>query len=176
VSPCPANSLAAYAAFTLLELMAVLVITAILAGAVVLTMSGRLDEARMTDVVARLGDLDRWTRHDARRLRPACLVFDLDRDMAWRDTGERNRILTLPPGYSLAALRDSRGTVRDGEVRIECSSEGRTDSYALAVAGPDHALAWVVFAGLTGQSTQAVNEAEIDTVFASSAVSVTGGP
>lgn len=168
MSPRPAHNSARLTGFTLLELMAVLVIIAILSGAVVLTMAGRLRSARMADVVAKLQDLDRWTRYDARRFaRPANLAFDFERGVACRDAGQRSRIVTLPPGYSLVGLRDSRGMFRGGETQIECSADGRTNSYALAIAGPDHSEAWIVFAGLTGERTLAKDEAEVDAIFAS---------
>jgi hypothetical protein len=155
--------------------MAVLAIVAILAGSVVLTMAGPLGKARTGDAVAKLRELDRWTRYDARHFaRPARLVFDLDNGMACRDSGERSRIVTLPPGYVLVAMRDGQGTTRSGETHVECSDAGRTTSYALAVAGPDHVQTWVIFAGLTGQSTLARDESEVDAFFSSLTRSLAG--
>ena len=54
--------------------------------------------------------------------------------------------------FSLAAVRDSKGLTQSGEIRMECSAEGRSGSYAVLVTGPEDARMWVLFAGLTGDA------------------------
>ena len=57
--------------------------------------------------------------------------------------------------------------IRGGETHVACTADGRTRSYALAISGPDHTEAWIVFAGLSGQSIWARDEAAVDACFAS---------
>lgn len=176
------------AAFTLIEMMAVIVLIALLAGAVAWSMTGELRRSTREDVIGELRQYDQMARLTGKRLgRPCSLVFDLDQQRVRRvvdpasTAAETAAVYALPEGVAvdrlvvadLAEARgrgDDRGTAvqrhNTGEVSIDFGTAGRGASYAVRLADTD-SRRWLVFSGMTGQMMRVEDDQTIDNLFAS---------
>jgi prepilin-type N-terminal cleavage/methylation domain-containing protein len=182
-------------AFTLIEVMAVVLLLGLLATAVVLSMADEVQLARRTDVIDRLSHEDRLARLAARRTGSASVLrFDLDRQRLWRvDYVANEERLThswsLPDAYRIeqvlrpgAGSADAVGRIQaaaettSGIVDVTFSTDGYSETYALRLVhktGSERRTAglqdvetiWLVFAGLTGQWTLIQNEDEVNNLF-----------
>jgi len=156
--------------FTLIEILAVLLLLGILSAVVVVSLSGTRRRAQSEDVAQELAFFDRLTRQDARRsMRPSMVIFDLDRQEIQRVDAQtqepRGQVLRLAGGSGSGALRIEQilwgaQHVSAGQVSLPYSDQGISPSYALLLSGPSTAgggaagggQMWVCFAGMTGQS------------------------
>jgi hypothetical protein len=145
----------------------VLIILALIAGVVIVSIKGRDARMRMVDVGGELRQFESETREHARTFRkPTQLVFDLRNGSVTRlgAAGQRPRStpLELPRGFRFQEVRLANRNVREGEVAVPCSSLGMTPTYAALVSGPQDQKQWFVFGGLTGEVIQPANGAAVD--------------
>lgn len=181
-------------AFTLIEVMAVVLLLGLLAGATVWLMADDARRASRAEAMARLAHADRTARLAARRLgRPCVLRCDLAAQRLRRVVGGAkdeeavSHAVELPAGYRIARITlpsapgrspRARGVetghdVETGTVDIAYSTAGRSPSYAVRLdfegdrsRRPDEdAGRWMVVAGLTGQVMVVQNEKEVDNLF-----------
>lgn len=148
--------------FTMVELMAVVLILGILAASVALRIHGPLRNARMRDVADAVARFDQATRLAARRQgRPMRIVMDLgDRSLQRAQAdGRASGALPLRLGgeYRPQALLIDGQFVGTGRHYVLCSAMGLTPSYALLLDGAGRRR-WVVVAGLTGQIFEVESE------------------
>ncbi len=157
--------------FTLLEVLAVIVILAFLAAAVSVTASGFSGSAKMEDALDRLVFIDHLTRqHAARFDQPSEVVLDLRQGTMTRQNSEGQKIRhshrrALPQGYHIKRVKVPGGEVSSGKVSIPYSPMGHTPTYAVHVAGRDGRQRWVLFAGITGQSILLDDEKNLADLF-----------
>ena len=173
-------------AFTLLEVMAVVTLMGLLAGATAWSLAQDARKSSRAKVVADIAHADRMARLAAGQGGQACrLRFDLDHQRLCRLTGpddeaQQAHAMTLPKGCRIdrvvTAGPDLAGDT-SGATTIAFSSAGRSDSYAVRVVFEDGATGkdatdglgesvWIVFAGLTGQTTLVSDEDQLDKLFA----------
>lgn len=173
--------------FTLVEVAAVAVLMALLAGGVAMTFAGPVRRMRAGDAVDRMRSFDATARLAARRSgRPAEWVLDLRAGTLERREGraaggtsdppEAVYPASLPGGFRIDRVRAiasageaGRGgpaDVSSGLATLTCSPDGLTRTYAVRLVGPGLDR-WLVFAGLTGQLTQVDDEAAVDAIFES---------
>ncbi|WP_428940622.1 pilus assembly FimT family protein [Fontivita pretiosa] len=162
-------------AFTLLELLAVILIGGLLAAAVVLRLGPQLAQARLAGVLQQLEDADRLARASAAESGEPCeMVFDLTEGRVWRrEQGRVGKLasLRLPRGFAIAQMRTARSSHHGGEVAVQIRPDGRSDSYALCVgrAGEEgrreRQSSWLVFAGLSGQVKRLSDERDVRDIF-----------
>jgi type II secretory pathway pseudopilin PulG len=156
-------------AFTIIELMVVVVLMALLATAAVLAFGRPLAAARWDDAVMQLRTCDASARTVAQRFaRDVRIVIDLDertlrrregRDVVWR--------VPLPPRFRVEQVRLSDGTqTSSGVVEIPISTLGISQTYAVRLIGPEPGQdRWLNFAGMTGQVTLADDESTVESIF-----------
>jgi len=151
--------------FTLVEVIAVVALLALLAGATALSLTGDADLAKHSDILDRLRHADRMARLAAQRTgRPQLLRINLDKQRIQRMQDTRggqdtaNHPYALPAGYRIAAVvmpdtPDAPGYARTNAdvdevdtsiAEIAFSTEGRSVSYAVRIvstreAAPDEA-------------------------------------
>lgn len=165
----PANRLG----FTLVEVMAVAVVMALLAGAAALTFTGPLRRATAREAVDRIASFDESCRRYATRFdRDAEMVFSLaDGTMALRLVGAARggpQPARLPSGVRFNRVRVAGERGRNaafGEVSVPCSSLGTGVTYAVELTGPGFDR-WLVVAGLGGGVTEVSDEREVDRILA----------
>ncbi|QOV90977.1 pilus assembly FimT family protein [Humisphaera borealis] len=159
--------------FTLIEVAAVALLMAILAGAVAWSFSGPVASVRTADVLDRIKTFDGTARLAARNTgRPVTMQFDPYEGSMTRfdDRGQGEPFLAyrgvLPSGYRIERVRlpDSPATAGEGRTTVPCSIDGRTPTYAVCLSGggKEH---WLLFAGLTGQVTEVNDESAVDAIF-----------
>jgi len=160
------------AGFTLIEVAAVALLLALLAGAVAWSFSGPIAAVRAGDALDRVRTFDAVARHAARQSgRGVTLVLDpadgsmVRQDMTAGEPREAYRA-ALPGGFKLDRVRTAEDASRSlgGRTVIPCSADGRTQTYAVHIVGGGRDR-WLVFAGLTGQPTEVAHEAEVDQIF-----------
>ena len=158
--------------FTLLELVAVLVIVGLMAGAVALTATGFFSSARMDDALGRLIFVDHVAREHATRFnRQGYVEFDLRTGTVARlegfdDSPSRGHRHRLPNGYRIEQVMMPYETKTSGMIRVACSSAGQTPTYAVQVAGPGGREQWLLVAGATGQILKLDDEQNFKDLFA----------
>jgi prepilin-type N-terminal cleavage/methylation domain-containing protein len=144
--------------FTLIELVAVLVILGLVAASVTLRLQGPLARATMSDLTGEVQAFDARSRHLARTQdRPVRIEVDLAAGEVRRTDPETREALgstlTVPPGYTVTRVLTAGEDAGAGQATIHVSRQGRSASYALCLTDAEGRRAWIVTAGLSGEST-----------------------
>jgi len=151
--------------FTLIEMMAVVIIMALLATAAALSFARPMRVARGRDAVDQVRSLDASARQFARRFgRPIEIVFDLSNGtLARRERDEIAFQTSLSHGCRIDEVRASGQSFSLGEASIECAGSGMSRTYAVHLVGPELDQ-WLVFAGLSGQVTQVNDVSQVEDI------------
>jgi prepilin-type N-terminal cleavage/methylation domain-containing protein len=161
-------------AFTLIEIMVVVVLMGLLAGAAALTLTGQVAERTRDDIVGQLSRQDHMARLAARRLGETKLQYDLESQRIWRVTTmrdggfDRSHAMRLPRNHAVdrILIADHESTNSEdhetGQVEIVYSPGGHSLSYALRMhSQKEESRVWLFFAGLTGQVTVMEDEGKV---------------
>ncbi|MCX5647503.1 MAG: prepilin-type N-terminal cleavage/methylation domain-containing protein [Planctomycetota bacterium] len=166
-------------AFTLTELAVVLLVLALLAGAVALRLESPLRRARLEDLAQTIVAFDHLSRVYARQHdRSVRIEVDLAQgrlrrtDTRGQDLGTA---LELPDGYRVARLMVRGQDYSIGCVAIHCSRLGLTPTYGLLLEGPAGRRQWVLVAGLTGESLEPETLDEVRAVLAATGTGLHAG-
>lgn len=171
--------------FTLIEMIAVVLLLGLLVGSVAYAMTGELRRGTREEAVDVIRYMDHTTRLTARRFgRPCAVRFDLAEDRMRRilDPADRSRqtlsTRRLPRPFGIDRLVvaevDDRRRGKPISTRVRSREHGRADvkvgvggrgpTYAVRLAGNEQHQ-WLVFAGLTGQMIRAQDEQAVDNLF-----------
>jgi len=170
-------------AFTLIEVMAVVALLGLIAGATAWSLADDAQRYALQDVVDRLSHADRMTRMASRRLGEPCrLRFDLDTQQVRRigKNEHASHTLNIPAGFRIdrivtphivddvgRATRSGISKRETGRIDIAFSTGGHSISYAVRVIGEaDNQGTWLVVSGLSGQLTLDHEQDEIENLFA----------
>jgi len=179
--------------FTLIEIMLVVILLGILAGATVLSLTEQVRHSKASDAVSRIEHADATARLAARRTGPCVLRFDLDAQSLrriddWNGKQRPAHAVNVPEGYRIERIAAAPGALAtdasqpdgdgiqytSGVVDIACGGNGRSGTYAVRINVQDGGEEfWLVVSGLTGQVTRTDDDATIDNLFAMLA---RGGP
>ncbi len=171
-------------AFTLIEVMAVVVLVGLLAGAAALSLAGQARYRTTQDVIDTLQSVDRNARFAAMRLGGTTRIrYDLSNQQVYNETTDdtgsstRSPAVAFPVEYRIdrvlvsdvsatsGASRSTTGRALDyGTIDIELSPAGRSTTYAVRLSHEENKH-WLIFAGLTGQVTQTDDEKEVNNLF-----------
>src|SRR2546423_437223 len=116
--------------FTLIEMMAVVIIMALLATAAALSFARPMRVARARDAVDQIQSLDASARQFARRFgKPVEIVFDLSNGtLARRDRDTIAFQSSLPRGCRIDEVRVAGQSFSLGEASIQCAASGMSRS------------------------------------------------
>lgn len=162
------------AAFTLIELLAALLLAALLAGGISFSLRATLRDAHAQDAAGRLTAFDALARENARRLnRPSELRIDPRSGRIMRrerssDAGDSvaEAVWDVPAGVSIEQVATVDGRTFGGEaVAVACSARGQTASYAVLLRGPGARRRWVLFAGLSGDARILLDDRDVQDTF-----------
>lgn len=156
--------------FTLIEMMAVLLLLSLLAGAAVVGFAAPLRAARARQAVEQVGASDASARQAARRSgRDVELIIDLsEQQLIRRESREDTRgtlRTSLPAGFRIDQIRTGERVVSAGTISIRCSPQGLSRTYALRLVGPEFDQ-WLLVAGLSGQMKALNDESLVASIFA----------
>ena len=156
-------------AFTLLELLLVLVLLGLMAGAATLKLVPLVQTGALEATLKRLEELDRLARHRARSARAASrLVFDFDGGGA-RQVDAAGNASGAPVRLGRCRLEEVRthdGRWRSGTCAVNVSPLGLTQTYALRIRGGEGSTRWLLFAGLGGECEVIDDDSKVERVFA----------
>jgi prepilin-type N-terminal cleavage/methylation domain-containing protein len=152
-------------AFTLVELMAAVLILALLSTAAALSFSHPLAAARLADACRELQRFDASARELGRATgKPVRMMLSLSDDVLIRRQGggsaDAARV-PMPAGVHLAELRIGGESFTAGEVEVDASPVGWTRTYAVRLVGHSGER-WMLFAGVSGQATRVSDVRELD--------------
>lgn len=160
-------------AFTLVEMMVVLLLMALIAGGITLSLAGAGNNAKTTDIIGRIEKLDFQLRTFACQFnKPADLIINLDTGTLTQATMlDANNIRPLPAIVLPSHITIRRVAIKDqeiysGEIAIHFSEMGITPSYALWLETDKAESHGLFFSGLTGQATRFENKKTTDNIFA----------
>jgi len=183
-------------AFTLVEMLAVMAVIGLLAGAVTWLSAGQVGRADGREAVSRIIHADRMARIEALRLgRPCVLRFGLDAQTVIAVSEDRRggetarRRAALPANCRVQHVwvaRCASGSDGDGPyiekhtglavADVRFSTAGRSATYAVKLAfGPGGSgenaggldgAVWIVFCGITGQATCMNDDVETEKLLA----------
>ena len=166
--------------FSLVELIAVLLIISIVAGAVMLRVQGPLHSTQMRDVIDQVRNFDLPTRSYAlEQDRPVHLVVDLAAGELSRTDTQGTQLLgeplKLPLGCRIARLLVRGEDVSTGSIAIGFSRLGLSPSYAVLLEGPGNRRQWILVAGLSGEIVEIDDEQEVQNILDAAGQGVDAG-
>lgn len=153
------------AAFTLIEISAVIVLAALLAAALALSLSGVGRAARMEDAIQQIIAFDDMTRRTARASGRAMeIVVDTEAQRIRRiDATTRQvhgRQLALGSRVRIDEARLGGGALMPASAPILVSDRGLSSTYALKLT-EGSAKRWVLIVGLTGRGIEVSDDGEV---------------
>ncbi|MCC7407855.1 MAG: prepilin-type N-terminal cleavage/methylation domain-containing protein [Phycisphaeraceae bacterium] len=167
--------------FTLLELLAVLLLTGLLASVAVASFRAARRIANLQQATGGLTALDAAARREAASLgRPVQLLFNLDEQVVQAiDVGmELHRVIdqvTLNGSLRIERIVTPDQSLSAGQIALPCtpassSHAALTPSYALRIVddpgpGSIQKEQWILVAGLTGQITTPIDENTVTQIF-----------
>jgi prepilin-type N-terminal cleavage/methylation domain-containing protein len=155
-------------AFTLIELVVVIVIMAILSTIAAMSLGGtmsRYDLVRATETVQRF---DANARRQARATQaPVAMTIDRNKKRLKVDAdgADRDAAYKLPGRVTISNIRLHRRFVTGGNFAVTVSPDGQSPTYAVELSRGDMKR-WLIFVGVSGQVIEAQNEDEVDALFA----------
>lgn len=159
----------AQTAFTLVELLVVLVIIGLLMSVTTLSFKGPYQAAQLQNAVEQMQLVDRHIRDYCRRHSLATdLVIDLDAGtIEIRTNGKEQDGLfhAISNPIKLDRVWTAQGLAQAGRIIIHVSPLGQSRTYAIRLRNAAGATQWVLFAGITGKSRQADLEHELSEIF-----------
>lgn len=155
--------------FTLIELVAVMIVIGLLSGIAVVSVSGHIHHARLVQAIQRIESLDRRARDEARQhSRPVGLLFDPRQRLvsivtrpSERATDSTRRV-KLPKGIDIQEIRVGRRRMTGRTVPVSLSPLGQSEPYAVRLTAANEASHWLLTIGLTGQQLELESERDID--------------
>ena len=162
--------------FTLIEVVAVLPIMGLLTAAAVLSLAHTAGVHGFDAVCHELQQADALARSAARQSgRSVHLVYDLDEStILWQaaDDLKPAALVHLRTGDEMQ-VRLSDRTSASGQIAIECSPAGYSQSYAVRLERASQEARWMVVAGLSGRIFWSNDDKQVDAIFRSLS---SGGP
>jgi prepilin-type N-terminal cleavage/methylation domain-containing protein len=151
--------------FTLIELVGVLAIMALLAGAASLELGGSRHKADLADAVGQLQSADLSARTLARsRDQPVTLSISIADGSIHRSTGDTATTLgRLPADIRIARIRQAGTAIDFGTVSITIHPQGTSVSYAVELVCTNGDRQWIFFSGMSGQMLK-VDDENLDAI------------
>ena len=154
--------------FTLIELVAVLVLLAVLAGLAVVSLWRPYHAARTQDVVEAIAHFDRNTRRFARAwARPQQVTIHRAAGRLARQpvasSQPQGPTLELPRGYRMRRVWTANEPASADPVVLAYGTQGWSPSYALEIQRQRETL-WILVAGLSGQVIRCEGDEEAEQV------------
>ena len=154
------------AAFTLLEVVIVLVILAILSTLAVMSLSGTMNRYRISRAVETVERFDAIARRQASHQRVSLnATIDLSRHRLKIESplASRDRVFPLPGGVKINRVRFPRQAAVGRELDIPFTDDGISPTYALELSRGDLSH-WMIILGASGQVVHFDREEEIDEI------------
>ena len=153
-------------AFTLIELVVVMLILATLAGLVAYSLGGVMDRYQMNRAIETIELFDARARRQAiRSRRPLETRIDRGRNLLSIEPSARRSPATfrLPRRVEIAEIRMGRTTVAGGPLQLGINRHGQSESYAIHLQRGS-VQRWLVVLGTSGQIVALNDKGEADAI------------
>ncbi len=156
--------------FSMLETMVVVLIIALMAGAVMIKPAGWFQSVQLDDAIDRVVFMDHLARQCARGPGGAVeLVYDLENGRILRRvdssdslSGHGHHRVSLPKGYAIERMMIRNMRIEGDRAVVRFTPLGHAPTYALRIVGPDDQTAWLLVAGLSGDAWILESTAEVE--------------
>lgn len=163
----PVNRLAMRKAFTLIELVVVMVLLALLASLTVYSLGGTMDRYRVSRAIETVELFDARARRAARTTRRGVNVT-IDRKSRELlidpiDPQQENASFQLPSKVEIEEVRFAGSKRSQKQSDFSISGQGRSTTYAIQLRRGE-LTRWLVVLGFSGQVVPVNNESEVDAI------------
>jgi len=154
--------------FTLIELAAVIVILALLAGVVAVSVRAHLENAKLELLLARVEAFDGRLRDETRRQNrlEELRINAQEGCIAQGEATSPPRVIRVTGRIRIDRIRTTDFDGEFGELRVLISPLGQSDTYALRFRTAQGRQVWLVVLGVSGQCLRLEKEEQVDEVFA----------
>lgn len=152
--------------FSLMEMMAVILLIGLLTGAVAWSLNDTHRRAKLNDFIDRLRHMDQTARLYARRFaKPVTLRYDLNEQAVVKiidpDNSTMRQTYRWPDHFELTMVILRNGETSTGEHVIAYTANGHSPTYVLQWEGSEQQRLWILVTGPTGQWIVIDEELEI---------------
>ena len=155
-----------HSAFTLLEVVAVMVMLGLLSTVAVVSLSGTLDRYRLNRAVEMVELFDARARRQAGNQRTpvdASIQLNRNRLLIESPNDTKDRVFGLPSGVQISSVRLSRNSVAGRQLDLRYSRDGVSPTYAIQLQRGDKSH-WLVILGISGQIIHSSSEGEVNEI------------
>jgi len=152
--------------FTLLELVIVMIILGLLSTIAVTSLSGTLDNYKLTQATEVIQRFDAYARRQAaNRRQPVHITVQRLRNQlqVGASTDRERRLFRLPSGVSIGETLFRRKTIASGNFEIRFDQDGGSPSYAMELTRGKRSQ-WIVVLGGSGQILQMNQRGEVNEI------------
>jgi prepilin-type N-terminal cleavage/methylation domain-containing protein len=155
-------------AFTLIELMAVLVLVGLASAAAVLRFGATTHRAQFEWSLERVMATDRLMRtHGTTCGQLGRLSFEIGTGRLERVFGAKrdaSSAVALGARMRITRFLAAQRHVETGKVEVDYSPYGTSETFAVELEGPGDQSAWILFAGLTGQTRRFKDKRDVERI------------
>jgi prepilin-type N-terminal cleavage/methylation domain-containing protein len=157
--------------FTLIEMAAVMVLLAIFATVVGISLRGHLEKIRFDAALDSIELFDRRARHEASE-NSQFVALQIDTiagrvEQKAEVNSERSaRRLTLSRGMRIDRVRTMDGERRRGTTNLAVTPRGQSESYALRLRTASGRQMWLLVCGLSGQAVRVESDDDLESLLA----------
>jgi prepilin-type N-terminal cleavage/methylation domain-containing protein len=152
--------------FTLIELSVVIAVMGLLAAAAVLSLIPAARQHQFDALRKEMEFADSQVRAAARRSGTAeHLIIDLNENVIWEKTRDgQTALVRLPQDWQLKVLTPRGGADDSGQVQINYSAGGFSQTYAISLPGKNEDD-WMIVPGLSGRIFWTKDEKQVQSIF-----------
>jgi prepilin-type N-terminal cleavage/methylation domain-containing protein len=154
--------------FTLIELMAVLVLIGLISATAVVRFGGTTQRAQFEWSLERLIASDALLRtHGATSGQPGWLEFEIGTGHVERACGAKRDAssgIELGAGVRISRFLAARRHAEMGKVEVAYDPYGHSETFAIEIEGSNNQSAWILFAGLTGQTRRFEDRRDVERI------------
>jgi prepilin-type N-terminal cleavage/methylation domain-containing protein len=155
-------------AFTLIELMAVLVLVGLVSATAMLRFGATTHKAQFEWSLERVMATDRLLRtHCVTSGQPGRLEFEIGAGRLERVFGARqagSSAVELGARMRITRFLAAQRHVETGKVEVAYDPYGHSETFAVEIEGPGDQSAWILFAGLTGQTRRFEDRRDVERI------------
>jgi prepilin-type N-terminal cleavage/methylation domain-containing protein len=155
-------------AFTLIELMAVLVLVGLVSATTMLRFGSTTHRAQFEWSLERMMASDRLLRnHCVTCGQPGHLKFEIGTSRLERVFGARrddSSAVELGTRLRITRFLAAKRHVETGKVEVDYDSYGHSETFAIEIEGPGDQSAWILVAGLTGQTRRLEDRRDVERI------------